>query len=70
MEYSRQSKPGPNATPEQLGAWFDQREADEAYTQRMRPRLSSVRARWAEHQKLTGHVVPLPMPPGGLTSHN
>jgi hypothetical protein len=70
IEYSRQSKPGPNATPEQLGAWFDQREADATYTQRVRPRLSSLRARLAEHQKLTGHVVPLPMPSGGLASQN
>ena len=70
VEFSRQSKPGTNATPEQLAAWFDQREADETYTQRVRPRLSNLKVRLAEHQKMTGHVVPLPMPPGGLTSQN
>ena len=70
MEYSRQSKPGPNATPEQLGAWFEQREVNKTYTQRVRPGLSSLRARLAEHQKLTGHVVPLPVLLGGLTSQN
>jgi hypothetical protein len=70
VEFSRQSKPGPNATPEQPAGWFDQREPDETYTQRMRPRLSSLRATLAEHQKLTGHIVPPPLPPGGLTSQN
>jgi hypothetical protein len=70
VELSRQSKPGPNATPQQLANWFDQREADETYTGRVRPRLSSLRERLAEHQRLTGHTVPLPAPPGGLTSRN
>jgi hypothetical protein len=70
MEASRQSKPGPNATAEQLAAGFDQREADQTYTQRVRPRVATLRARLAEHQKRTGHVVSLPMPPGGLTSQN
>lgn len=70
VELSRQSKPGPNATPQQLAAWFDQREADETYTQRVRPGVSGLRARLAEHQKLTGHIVPLPVPPGGLASQN
>ena len=70
VEFSRRSKPGPNATPQQLSAWFDQREADETYTQRVRPRLSSLRLRLAEHQSLTGHIVALPLPPGGLTSQN
>jgi hypothetical protein len=70
VQFSRQSKPGPNATSEELAAWFDQREADETYTQRVRPGLSTLRARLAEHQKMTGHVVPLPMPPDGPASQN
>jgi hypothetical protein len=70
VELSRQSKPGPYATPQQLANWFDQREADETYTERVRPRLSSLGERLAEHQRLTGHIVPLPAPPGGLASQN
>jgi hypothetical protein len=70
VELSGQSKPGQNATPQQLAAWFDEREADEGYTLRVRPRLATLRVRWAEHQKLTGHVVSLPMPPGGRASQN
>ena len=70
VEMSRESKPGPNATPQELAAWFDQREADENYTSGARPRLSELRRRLAEHQKSTGHRVPLPYPPGGMTSFN
>jgi hypothetical protein len=70
MEASRQSKPGPNATAEQLAAWFDQREADQTYIQRVRPRVATLRARLAEHPKGTGHVLSLPMPLGGLSSQN
>jgi len=29
VEASHRTKPGPNATPQQLGDWFDQRDADE-----------------------------------------
>jgi hypothetical protein len=46
MEASRQSEPGPNATAEQLAAWFDQREADQTYMQRVRPRVATLRADW------------------------
>ena len=70
VKFSRQSKPRPNATPEQLAEWFDRREVDKTYVQRVRPGLSTLRARWAEHQKMTAHVVPLPMPPGGPISQN
>jgi hypothetical protein len=60
IEYSRQSKPGANPTTQQLAAWFDEREGDENYTRRQRPRLSSLRTRLAEHQRLTGHSLPKP----------
>ena len=70
VEMSRQSKPGPGATPQELAAWFDQREADENYTSSVRPRLAEVRRRLAEHQKSTGHRVPLPFPRGGMASFN
>lgn len=70
VERSRESKPGPNATAQELGAWFDQREADENYTTGARPRLSDLRRRLAAHQEATGHRVPLPYLPGGMTSFN
>ena len=70
VEISRQSKPDPSATPQQLAAWFDQRDVDEDCSLRMRPRLSSLRRRLAEHQKLTRHTTPFTLPPGGLTSQN
>jgi hypothetical protein len=70
IESSRQSKPGSNATPQQHADWFDEREVEEDYTLRVRPRLSILRVKLAEHQKLTGHIVSLPAPPGGQTSQN
>jgi hypothetical protein len=44
VEISHQSKPGPNATPQQLAAWFDQRDADEEFSLRVRPALSNLGA--------------------------
>lgn len=70
VEYSHQSKPRPDATPQQLAGWFDQREADETYTGSVRPRLSTLITRLAEHQKLTGHIVPVSLPLNGLSSQN
>jgi hypothetical protein len=70
IEVSHRSKPGPNATPQQLAAWFDQRDDDEDQRLRWRPALSNLRRRFTEHQELTGHTIPLPLPHGGLTSQN
>lgn len=70
VEISRQTKPGPDATPQQLADWFDQRDEDEDYRMRVRPALSTLTRRLIEHQKLTGHIVPLPYPPGRLTNPN
>jgi hypothetical protein len=70
VEISRRSKPGSNATPQQLASWFDQRDEDEEFRLHVRPALSSLRQRVTEHQKLTGHTIPLPLPPGGLISPN
>jgi len=67
VNLAHQDKPSPNATPQQLVDWFDQRDEDEEYKLRVRPALSTLRRRWIEHQRLTGHIVPLPLPPGGLT---
>lgn len=69
VENSRQSKPGPHATPQQLADWFDQREEDEDYKMRVRPALSTLRRRLIEHLKLTGHRIPWTLP-GGLTNSN
>jgi hypothetical protein len=70
IELSHSSKPGPNATPQQLASWFDRREDDEDHRLRWRPALSNLKHRLAEHQRLTGHVIPLPLPGGGLASRN
>jgi hypothetical protein len=70
VEISRQTKPGPDATPQQLAAWFDRRDEDEEYTMRMRPAVSALRCRLVEHQKLTRHTIPWPLRPGGLNNPN
>jgi hypothetical protein len=70
VEISPQNKPGPDATPQPLAAWFDQRDEDEEYKMRVDPALSTLTRRWIEYQKLTGHIVLLPLPPGGLTNAN
>jgi hypothetical protein len=64
VEISRQTKPGPDATPRQLAAWFDQRDEDEDYRMRVRSALPTLRRRLMEHQILTGHRTPWPLPPG------
>jgi len=42
IEISRQSKPGPNATPQQLAAWFGQRDDDEGHSLRARPAIRAT----------------------------
>jgi len=69
VEVSRKTKPGPNATPQELGAWFDERDQDQDYTTRVRAKLSTLKRRLIEHQQLTGHNVPRPLP-GGLANLN
>jgi len=66
---SRQTKPGPDATPQQLAAWFDERDQDQDYKTRVRAALSTLQRRLIEHQQLTGHNVPRPLP-GGLNNWN
>lgn len=70
VKTARQNKPGPDATPQQLVAWFDQRDDDEDYKMRVRPAVSKAVRRMIEHQKLTGQNIPRPLPPGGLTNPN
>lgn len=69
---AHQNKPGGDATPQELAAWFDQQDEDENYKMRVRVALSKVNNRLIEHQELTGHNVPLPFPPElpGLTNSN
>lgn len=66
---SRQTKLGPDASPQQLGAWFDGRDEDQDYKTRVRAALSTLKRSLIEHQQLTGHNVPRPLP-GGLTNSN
>jgi hypothetical protein len=70
VEISRRSKPAPNPTPQQLADWFEQREESQEYVERLRPALSSVKRRLIEHQRLTGHTLPLTGMPGGFTNFN
>jgi hypothetical protein len=70
VEISRRTKPGPDATLQQLAAWFDERDQDQDYGTRVRTALSALKRRLIEHQKLTGHRVPVPYPPGGLGNWN
>ena len=70
VELSRQTKPGPDATPEQLAAWFDERDEDDAYRMRVRTALSTLRRRMTEHQQLTGHNITRPFPSGPLSNWN
>jgi hypothetical protein len=69
VKISRQTKPGPDATPQQLAAWFDERDQDQDYKTRVRAALSTLQRRLIEHQQLTGHNVPRPLP-GGLNNWN
>jgi len=62
VEISRQNKPGPGATPQQLAVWFDQRDDDEDYKMRIRIALWKAERRMVEHQKSTKHNVPRPFP--------
>ncbi len=69
VEISRPTKAGLDTTPQQLAACFDQREQDEDYRMRIRLALSTT-SRLIEHQRLTGHNVPLPLSQGGLNNLN
>ncbi len=69
VEFSNRSRPGPDATPGQLIEWFERREEDDDYRNRVRPVLATLRRRWMEHYKLTGHNIPW-TPPNWLTSPN
>jgi hypothetical protein len=64
VKTSQQSKPGPDATPQQLAAWFDERDQDQDYKTSVRAALSTLQRRLIEHQQLTGHNVPRPLPSG------
>jgi hypothetical protein len=70
VDLAHQDKPGPNATPQQLVDWFDQQAEDEDYKMRARSALLKAKHRMIEHQKVTGHNVPLPLRQGGLTNTN
>jgi hypothetical protein len=70
VESSHRTKRGPNATPQQLTEWFDLRDEDDARRRRERTTLSTLKVRLIEHQKLTGHHLPLLLPPGGLINPN
>ena len=70
MEVSRRTKTGPSASPQDLAAWFDEREEDLDYKQRVRTALSKVRRRIIEHQQQTGHVVRSPLSERGLMNPN
>ncbi len=70
VESSHRTKPGPNATPQRLAEWFDLRDEDTTGRTRERTALSTLKARLLEHQKLTGHHIPLPLLPGGLSGLN
>jgi hypothetical protein len=70
MEISRRRIPGPDVTPQQLAAWFDQRDEDSEYGIRMRLAVSALIRRQVEHLKLTRHTIPWPLPPGGLNNPN
>jgi hypothetical protein len=66
VEASSLTKPGPDATPQQLGEWFDQRDADEEARMQERLTLATLSRRLMEHCKQTGHNVPSPLPHLGL----
>jgi hypothetical protein len=70
MDVSRRTKPGPGASPQDLAAWFDEREEDLDYKQQVRTALSKVRRRISEHQQQTGHVVPSLLSERGLINPN
>jgi TonB family protein len=65
---------GPDATPQQLGQWFDQRDADEEARMRERLALATLSRRLMEHRQTQGprplslttvpnHPEPLVLPP-------
>jgi|SRR5580658_5618788 hypothetical protein len=70
VEMSRHSEPGPGAPPQQMAAWFDQRETDENYNMRMRPAMWALGRRLMEHQIVTGHTIPPITPLGGPPSRD
>lgn len=70
VELSRRTKPGPNATPQELAEWFDRRDEDADRRIRERTALSTLKDRLIEHQKLTGHHIALPISPSGLSNPN
>lgn len=70
VERSRRTKPSPNATFQQLAEWFDQRDEDADLRMQERTALSTLKDRLIEHQRLTGHHVPLPISPSGPTNPN
>ena len=41
VEISRQTKPGPDATFQELGAWFDGRDEDQDYKTRSRSAVNA-----------------------------
>jgi hypothetical protein len=56
----------PGATPEELAAWFDERDYDDDVKLRRSLALANVKSRIVEHRKLTGHQMPLPISPTGF----
>jgi hypothetical protein len=62
VKSSRQTKPGSDATPQQLAAWIDERDQDEDYKMRIRAARSMLQRRLTEHQQQTGRNVPRPLP--------
>ena len=66
LEMSRRGKPRPGATPQELAEWFDERDYDEDGKLRRSLALANVKSRITEHWRLTGHQMPLPIPPSGL----
>jgi hypothetical protein len=66
LDMSRRGKPGPGATPDELAAWFDERDYDDEGKLRRSLALASVKSRITEHWRLTGHQMPLPIFPTGL----
>jgi len=70
VELSRRSKSSLPATQHQWVEYLDRWDASQDYRMRIIPGISSVIRRLKEHQKLTGHILPWALPPGGLNSPN
>jgi hypothetical protein len=69
MQDAWRDKPG-RATSQQLYEWFEQQSADDGRRMRLRSAVSQATRRIIDHRNRTGHNVPTPLPPGGLTSWN